>query len=154
MPGPRDPNFDIAWEHRGELYVAEVKSITDANEERHLRLGLGQVIRYRAMLSLLTGGAVRAILVPERPPRDGAWRATCLDVGVRLVPRDELTESFLRCSTRPPASRQAARSRGAASVGDDYFRRDAIGAVWLCARARYASNRAAASASLPGMSLP
>jgi hypothetical protein len=52
---PRSPcageaNFDLAWKKDGAVYVAEVKSITDLNEEKQLRLGLGQVLRYRWLL--------------------------------------------------------------------------------------------------------
>src|SRR5262249_26204524 len=42
---PEEPNFDLAWEAEGTVFVAEIKSITDANEEGQLRLGLGQVLR-------------------------------------------------------------------------------------------------------------
>jgi hypothetical protein len=44
---PREPNFDLAWEADGTVFVAEIKSIADDNEEEQLRLGLGQVLRYR-----------------------------------------------------------------------------------------------------------
>src|SRR5439155_4125074 len=49
-PRPDEPNFDLAWELHGVVCVAEVKSITEANEEKQLRLGLGQVLRYRQLL--------------------------------------------------------------------------------------------------------
>jgi hypothetical protein len=35
---PREPNFDIAWVTEGTVFVAEIKSITDDNEEEQLRL--------------------------------------------------------------------------------------------------------------------
>ena len=38
---PYEPNFDLAWEAKGTVFVAEVKSVTDENEEEQLRLGLG-----------------------------------------------------------------------------------------------------------------
>jgi hypothetical protein len=44
-PRPGEPNFDLAWENDGAVYVAEVRSITDRNEEKRLRLGLGQILR-------------------------------------------------------------------------------------------------------------
>lgn len=47
---PDEPNFDLAWQANGTIFVAEVKSITDDNEEEQLRLGLGQVLRYRHRL--------------------------------------------------------------------------------------------------------
>ncbi len=45
------PDFDLAWEDGRVLFVAEVKSVTDINEEGQLRLGLGQVLRYRHALA-------------------------------------------------------------------------------------------------------
>jgi hypothetical protein len=44
---PQEPNFDLAWEANGTVFVAEVKSVTDQNEEGQLRLGLGQVLPNR-----------------------------------------------------------------------------------------------------------
>jgi hypothetical protein len=83
-PTANDPNFDLAWEADGTTFVAEVKSITAVNEERQLRLGLGQVLRYQ---SLLAGDEreVVAVLVPERPPHDSSWQTLCDDLGVLLV---------------------------------------------------------------------
>jgi len=34
---PREPNFDLAWGSGGTVFVAEIKSITDDNEEEQLR---------------------------------------------------------------------------------------------------------------------
>jgi hypothetical protein len=51
MSTARRPSFDLGWVHDDCLFVAEVKSVTPANEERQLRLGLGQLLRYRWMLS-------------------------------------------------------------------------------------------------------
>ncbi|MBK8690958.1 MAG: hypothetical protein IPN17_01280 [Deltaproteobacteria bacterium] len=50
VPTGADPEFDRAWEDNGVLYVAEIKSVTDENQEKQLRLGLGQVLRYRHLL--------------------------------------------------------------------------------------------------------
>jgi hypothetical protein len=65
-----EPNFDLAWRRNRTVFVAEVKSINDDNEEEQLRLGLGQVLRYRQRLSALGHERVVAVLVPERQPRD------------------------------------------------------------------------------------
>jgi hypothetical protein len=88
-PPPQGPNVDVAWEHDGTVYVAEIMSTTDRNEERQLRLGLGQALRYRSMIASRTSRRVGAVLVPERRPRDDTWKATCENVGVHLVPRDD-----------------------------------------------------------------
>jgi hypothetical protein len=70
--------------------VAEVKSSTADNEEVQLRLGLGQVLRYRQRLSALGHDRVIAVLVPERRPRDPSWRGLCQALGVVLLCRNEL----------------------------------------------------------------
>ena len=41
-----------------------------------MRLGLGQVLRYRQLLER-SGQPVQALLMVEREPRDGAWRDPC-----------------------------------------------------------------------------
>ncbi len=83
-PVSTDPNFDLAWEREGRLFVAEVKSITADNEERQLRLGLGRVLRYRSILAS-DGTAVTAVLVPERRPQDHSWQALCDELDVVLA---------------------------------------------------------------------
>lgn len=83
-PKADEPNFDLAWRDHDVIFVAEVKSITPQNEERQLRLGLGQVLRYRNRLSA-SGQAVRAVLVCERPPPDPTWQALCDELAVVLT---------------------------------------------------------------------
>jgi hypothetical protein len=101
---PREPNFDLAWEANGTVFVAEVKSITDQNEEGQLRLGLGQVLRNRHRLQALGHGDVIAVLVPERPPRDSAWRDLCHEVGVVFLSRDEIRKAPTLSRERAAAS--------------------------------------------------
>ena len=84
------PDFDLAWQKDGTVFVAEVKSITSENEEHQLRVGLGQVLRYRQRLSTLGHVRVVAVLVPERRPRDPSWRELCQEVGVALLCGNEL----------------------------------------------------------------
>ena len=73
--------------------MAEVKSTTEANEERQLRLGLGQVLRYRNLLTERSQTA-KAVLVVERPPRDFSWRSLCEDLGVLLVAPTDFAPLF------------------------------------------------------------
>jgi hypothetical protein len=87
---PPEPVFDLAWQRNETVFVAEVKSITADNEEAQLRLGLGQVLRYRQRLSALGHDRVVAVLVPERQPDDPSWRELCQDLGVVLLCRNEL----------------------------------------------------------------
>ena len=82
---PHEPNFDLAWQVGGTVFVAEVKSITDDNEEEQLRLGLGQVLRYRHRLQRIGHPKVVAVLVPERLPRDSSWADLCQELQVVLL---------------------------------------------------------------------
>jgi hypothetical protein len=91
-PRPDEPNFDLAWERDGIVYVAEVKSLGPTNEERQLRLGLGQVLRYRVLLKDQRQTEVRAVLVTEREPRDPSWRALCDSLAVTLTTGSGWTE--------------------------------------------------------------
>jgi len=82
--GASDPLFDLAWMRDDQLYVAEVKSLTSENEERQLRLGLGQVLRYRHLLEQ-KGWTVVPVLVVEREPTDPSWPTLCSSLGVSLL---------------------------------------------------------------------
>lgn len=84
-PKPAEPYFDLAWRQGGTTYVAEVKSVTSANEEKQLRLGLGQVLRYRHLLHRDESGTTEAVLVAEREPSDPSWVDLADAVGVTLV---------------------------------------------------------------------
>jgi hypothetical protein len=83
-PRGDEPDFDLAWQREGTVFVAEIKSTTPANEERQLRLGLGQVLRYRALLSRRHRD-VRAALIPEREPADASWPELCRELNVVLA---------------------------------------------------------------------
>jgi hypothetical protein len=83
-PGPGDPLFDIGWTRGAARFVAEVKSLTENNEEHQLRLGLGQVLRYQHAL-LGRFHPVHAVLVVEREPGDSAWKKLCRSHEVRLL---------------------------------------------------------------------
>lgn len=81
---PDEPQFDLAWISGEVLYVAEVKSLTSSNEERQLRLGLGQVLRYAHLLSA-SHHRVKPVLAVERQPTDWSWQGLCDHFGVLLV---------------------------------------------------------------------
>jgi hypothetical protein len=85
---PGEPAYDIAWKTHTAVYVAEVKSLTSTNEETQLRLGLGQVLRYRHALAPRFDLPVMAVLAVERRPADLTWHQLCDSVGVRLVSPD------------------------------------------------------------------
>ncbi len=82
-PGPHDPLFDLAWEEDGVLWVAEVKSLTPANQERQLRLGLGQVLRYRQQLETPERPVKAMLFVESRPA--GGWDQVCASAHVQLA---------------------------------------------------------------------
>jgi hypothetical protein len=79
-----DPPFDVSWRVGTTLNVGEVKSLTRTNEEKQLRLGLGQVLRY---VYQLRGDAstIRPVLIAERKPSDPTWWELCQSLGVGLV---------------------------------------------------------------------
>src|SRR5205823_5984563 len=81
-PKSGEPNFDIAWKEGNRLFVGEVKSITASNEEKQLRLGLGQVLRYAYQLR----GSEEPVpvLIVERRPNDTTWEDICSGLGVVL----------------------------------------------------------------------
>ena len=104
-PVPSDPPFDLAWREGDILYVAEVKSITRENEERQLRLGLGQLLRYSHLLRKRAEHVI-PVLVPELKPRDPEWSQLCKALNVKLVfPPD--FEGLIVETTEPSADRQA-----------------------------------------------
>jgi hypothetical protein len=92
-PKPGEPEYDLAWVVDGTIYVAEVKSITNANQEKQLRLGLGQVLRYRHLLAQ-NGATVRAVLVAEKEPADPTWIELCSTHDVILVWPDSMKAMF------------------------------------------------------------
>jgi hypothetical protein len=68
------------------VFVAEIKSVTGANEEGQMRLRLGQVLHYAHQLSKkLSGVKVVPVLVPEREPSDPEWRVLCTALGVIMT---------------------------------------------------------------------
>jgi hypothetical protein len=93
-PRASEPNFDVAWEVGGRVFVAEIKSLTFRNEEKQLRLGLGQVLRYAHQLS----GQLKAVpvLVVERCPSDESWIFLCKQLNVILTWPEVLALSSLR----------------------------------------------------------
>jgi hypothetical protein len=113
-PRVSEPEFDLAWEKESTLFVAEIKSLTEANEEKQLRLGLGQVLRYRHQLAR-EGRVVAAVLVAEREPRDISWHTTCSAIGVRLA----WPGAFEGVSSHVRSGEEAHLGRGAAAVRAD-----------------------------------
>jgi hypothetical protein len=84
-PRSAEPDHDLAWHRSGVTYVAEVKSLPSAGtEDRQMRLGIGQVLDYQALMSRLYA-TVHAVLVVEREPANGRWLPLCASHGITLV---------------------------------------------------------------------
>jgi hypothetical protein len=85
---PRDPDFDVGWEHPAGYVVVEVKSAHDTNRRQQLRLGLGQVLEYRHILRRRMKD-VRAVIAfgagVEQWERD-----SCSEAGVLLAAEPSL----------------------------------------------------------------
>lgn len=81
-PAADEPVFDLAWTIAGRAWLAEIKSTTETNEERQLRYGLGQLLRYAQEFAAI---AVNLVLVVEAPVRDARWLEICSSVGVSLT---------------------------------------------------------------------
>lgn len=85
-PRPGEPNFDVAWEDGDKLLVVEVKSITEANAEKQLRLGVGQVLRYSQILATrYSEKRVLPVVACESRPQDSTWEILCNNLGIALV---------------------------------------------------------------------
>jgi hypothetical protein len=93
-PGPDEPNYDLAWKIGGAIWIAEIKSITNSNEEKQLRLGLGQILRYRQLLQ--TKGKVHGVLAIERAPADARWVQLCEEHNILLVWPEVFSEKLKR----------------------------------------------------------
>ncbi|WP_399942843.1 hypothetical protein ACGH52_26305 [Streptomyces sp. BBFR25] len=84
-PRATDPDFDLAWRSSEKnLTVCEVKSLTEANETRQLRAGVGQLLDYHDRLQ---GRAtkVQAVLWVEYEPSEARWIDLCQRVGITLA---------------------------------------------------------------------
>ncbi len=87
-----EPPYDLAWEDGGAIFVAEVKSLTAQNEERQLRLALGQVLRYGQQLERIKKQAIQNVIATERKPIDSAWIELCARYDVKLVWPETFTD--------------------------------------------------------------
>ena len=93
-PGPGEPSYDLAWKIDNEIWIAEIKSITNSNEEKQLRLGLGQVLRYCHLLQ--AKGKIHGVLAIERAPSDISWITLCEDHNILLVWPEVFSEKLMR----------------------------------------------------------
>jgi hypothetical protein len=66
------------------ICIAEVKSMSTANQEKQLRLAVGQVLRYAQLLSA-GGRPVHAFIAVEREPQDPSWVDLTQELGITLM---------------------------------------------------------------------
>lgn len=92
---PDGPQFDCAWLEDDEWVVAEVKSVTDANEAEQIRRGIGQCVDYRQAVRAATGGAARSVLVLEREP-SSRWLDVCAEAEIVVAWADAFTGAVRR----------------------------------------------------------
>lgn len=83
-PAPGEPVFDLAWEDDEAVCVAEIKSLNGTNDEKQLRLALGQVLRYGHLLRA-KGRPVRCFIAVESRPADASWLDLCSALGITLL---------------------------------------------------------------------
>jgi hypothetical protein len=86
-----EPPYDLAWEDGATLFVAEIKSLTLQNEERQLRLALGQVLRYAQQLAY-KDKPIQKVIAVERRPTDMTWIELCAGYEVTLVWPETFTD--------------------------------------------------------------
>ena len=79
----RGPQFDLAWTVGETLVICEVKT-TGGDEVKQLRLGLGQLLHYRAQVMRDIPGSVRAALLVGSQPENDIWQDLCEELGVVL----------------------------------------------------------------------
>ncbi len=96
-PGGSDPLFDIGWIVTDTAWIAEVKSLTESNEDRQLRLGLGQVLSYAYLIDWGVA-AYRPVLAVERKPSSSYWPDLCASHGVKLSWPETFEEMLDNCT--------------------------------------------------------
>ena len=115
-PSGSDPLFDIGWIVADTAWIAEVKSLTESNEDRQLRLGLGQVLSY-AYLVDWGAAAYRPVLAVEREPSSPYWPGSlcitwCQVVLARNLRRDARRLQLTSCPRDPRPTWRTRRLRG------------------------------------------
>ena len=65
-----DPFYDMAWSDESNIWLAEIKSLTEENETHQIRLGLAQLLEYKHKLNLLHKKRISPWLVVEDEPKN------------------------------------------------------------------------------------
>ena len=91
-PGPAEPQFDLAFEHRGAIHVVEVKTGTLPSQPQ-VRIGVGQVLEYHALVGDMYSTPVRPMLLLEGEP-PAPWPQLAERLAIQIVRADRLDESL------------------------------------------------------------
>jgi hypothetical protein len=68
------PLFDIGWQDGARVYIGEVKSLRETDQDQQIRLGIGQLLDYSHQLEA-NSQQVTPVLVLERKPTSIRWAA-------------------------------------------------------------------------------
>jgi hypothetical protein len=99
-PASWEPQFDVAFEDEGKLYVVEIKSGSPVSAQQ-MRLGSGQALEYRHLLSHNASMDVRAVVMVEgKPPPP--WMQLAARLGIRLLCADQLEPSLSELLSSAP----------------------------------------------------
>ena len=80
-----EPLFDLAWRVGETLFICEVKTLGPSGDKQ-LRLGLGQILHYAAMLKPTMVSVEPCLLVEHEPVL--IWLRLCEAHGVRVFSPD------------------------------------------------------------------
>lgn len=89
-PAPGAPQFDLAFTHNGQTFIAEAKTGVPVSAQQ-VRLGVGQVLEY-CYVARDAWGDVRPLLLLEGQPPE-PWEAICLELGIGILVADNLSDS-------------------------------------------------------------
>lgn len=81
--GAESADIDLGWLVGDHLVIAEVKTTTQANKSKQLRLGLGQLIDYVDTLTAEVVSASGVLVTDRRPPP--RWVSLCAAHGIRCA---------------------------------------------------------------------
>lgn len=91
-PGSWQPQYDLAFEDDGARFVVEVKGGSPVGAQQ-LRLGVGQLLEYRHLLSVSEPHEVRGVLLVESDPPP-PWDVLAEAVGIKIITASRLEESL------------------------------------------------------------
>jgi hypothetical protein len=100
-PAPWEPKFDLAFEHAGRRFVVEVKG-GDPVGAQQVRLGAGQALEYRHLLTAGRPGTVQGALLLEGSPPP-PWAELAEALGLKLLRADRLEQSLAALLGAEPA---------------------------------------------------